>query len=373
MVTIAAGTLLGGLTLHQEQRRFNPVVELLAQQKPVFGLYAPSNRGAGRGGPGGGRGAAGAGAGAGGAGAAVAGGGAAGAAAAGAVASGVTTAASPPVTPPTPKTPAELAKDAVDYKLGDYVFDGSMEGANNFDRAYGGFGDFVKGMGDAAPLQKSPTLRMTHPLFVKTPMIAVDPKVAGERIARQLNLGVSGVVFVGVESADEVKQGLAMMRFKSKGGTRPEDVGNAPGYWGMSEKEYKNKADVWPLNPKGELVNFTIVESKEGLAHIREIAAVKGIGVLFPGAGTLRGVFSTRDSSGRTVRDTVGWEGAIQQVLAACKEFKVACGYPAGAADIEMRMQQGFSVFVINWGEMGFKAVDIGRKVAGRTDTPGGE
>ena len=56
----------------------------------------------------------------------------------------------------------------------------------------------------------------------------------------------------------------------------------------------------------------------------------------------------------------------IQQVLAACKEFNVPCGYPAGAADIEMRMKQGFSVFVIGWGEPGFKAVEIGRGVSGR-------
>ncbi len=105
-------------------------------------------------------------------------------------------------------------------------------------------------------------------------------------------------MFVGVESAAEVKAGLAAMRFKSKGGTRPEDVGSAPAFWGMSEKEYKEKADLWPLNPNGELVNWTIVESKEGLAHVREIAAVKGIGVLWPGAGTLRGVFSTQQPDG---------------------------------------------------------------------------
>jgi hypothetical protein len=44
----------------------------------------------------------------------------------------------------------------------------------------------------------------------------------------------------------------------------------------------------------------------------------------------------------------------------------VACGYPANENDIEMRMKQGFSVFVIGWGDAGFRAVDIGRKVAGR-------
>jgi 2-keto-3-deoxy-L-rhamnonate aldolase RhmA len=108
------------------------------------------------------------------------------------------------------------------------------------------------------------------------------------------------------------------------------------------------------------------VESKEGLAHVREIAAVKGISVLFPGAGTLRGVFTTTDAEGKRNFDADGWEAAIQQVLAACKEFNVPCGYPANQSDIEMRMKQGFSVFVIGWGEPGFKTIEIGRKLAGR-------
>jgi 4-hydroxy-2-oxoheptanedioate aldolase len=156
------------------------------------------------------------------------------------------------------------------------------------------------------------------------------------------------------------------MRFKANGGTRPDAVGEAPAVWGVSEHEYRQKADLWPLNPDGELINWTIVESKEGLAHVREIAAVKGIGALWPGAGTLRGVFSTTNSAGERVVDTVAWENAIQQVLAACKEFNVPCGYPANANDIEMRMKQGFSVFVMNWGDAGFKAIEIGRQASGR-------
>src|SRR6185503_18702325 len=151
--------------------------------------------------------------------------------------------------------------------------------------------------------------------------------------------------------------------------TRPDDVGNAPAVWGMSDPDYKKKADLWPLNPDGELINWTIVESKEGLAHVREIAAVKGIGVLWPGAGTLRGVFSSTSAAGERVVDTAAHENAIQQVLAACKEFQVPCGYPATANDIEMRMKQGFSVFVMNWGDAGFKAVEVGRKAAGRPAT----
>lgn len=308
----------------QAPRHLNPVVDLLAQKKAVFGLYAPANRRPGRGGP-------------------------------------------VPADAPPSKSPAELAREAIANSTADYLFDGTMEG--DFDRGLSQFTEFMKGMTDGGTILKragTPLRQFNQPLFVKTHEIAPDPALANERIAKQLNLGVTGIVLVDVKTADEARQGIAAMRFKSQGGTRPDDVGNAPAVWGMTETLYKEKADVWPLNPNGELVNFTIVESKEGLANVREIAAVKGIGVLFPGAGTLRGVFTTTDANGQRVFDEQAWEGAIQQVLAACKEFNVACGYPATANDIEKRIQQGFSVFIISWGEAGFRAVEIGKKATGR-------
>jgi 2-keto-3-deoxy-L-rhamnonate aldolase RhmA len=307
----------------QHTPHLNPMIDLHAQKKPLFGLYAPANRGAGRRGAGG-------------------------------------DPSAPAPAPPPQKTPAELVKDALAYDKSDFIFNGNMEGG--VDRGIGPFTDFVTALMDNA----TPAVRWQHPLSVKTPKIADDPAKAVENISRQLNLGVSTIVFVGVESADEVKTGLAAMRFKSKGGTRPEDVGIAPKYWGMTDAVYRERAEVWPLNPAGELTNWTIVESKAGLAHVREIAAVKGISVLFPGAGTLRGVFSTTNAEGKRVFDAEGWEKAIQQVLAACKEFNVPCGYPATEADIETRIQQGFSVFIMNWGDPGFRAVEIGRRVTGR-------
>ena len=183
----------------------------------------------------------------------------------------------------------------------------------------------------------------------------------------QLDAGVSGIMFVEVESAEEAEMGLAAMRYASEGGTRPdESVGSAPAYWGVDEDEYRTKADLWPLDPEGELISWVIVESHEGLANVREIAAVPGIGVLWPGAGTLRGLFSTTDAEGRRVLDEEAWEHSIQQVLSACKEFDVPCGFPANADDIEMRMEQGFSVFVMGWGERGFETVEMGRAMAGR-------
>ena len=266
---VCAGALCAAVVLSgsAQSKRLNPMIDLLEQKKPVFGLYTPSSP---RGGP--------------------------------------------------VRAPGELATEALGYAKGDVLFSGSME--RNFDA---GFGPFAALVGELA---KSPA-RAKFPLATKIPAVAADPAKAVDHISRQLNLGVNTIVFVDVESAEELKQGLAAMRFKSKGGTRPDAVGSAPAYWGVSEQEYREKADLWPLNPKGELVNWTIVESKEGLAKIREIAAVKGIGALFPGAGTMRGLFTTTDENGQRLFNQEGWEAAIQQVLAACKEFNVPCGYPA--------------------------------------------
>jgi 4-hydroxy-2-oxoheptanedioate aldolase len=317
------------LTAQAPRARHNKVIALLEQKQPVFGLYAPSNRRPG-GPPGTARPAA---------------------------------AAEAPA-----RSRGELAREAAAYKLSDFVFDGSME--EHFDTTFPVFVDFAKGLAQAGVLARTPSLHLTHPMIVKAPEIAPNPGVAAANIGKQLNQGVSGVMLVTVETAEEARLGIAAMRFTSKGGARPEgDVGTAPAVWGMTEAEYRRKADLWPLNPDGELVNWTIVESKKGLENLREIAAVPGIGVLWPGAGTLRGVFTTTSSTGERTFDQAGWEGAIQQVLAACQANRIACGFPANAADIETRMKQGFSVFVMAWGDGGFKTVEAGRKIAGRSTT----
>lgn len=177
-------------------------------------------------------------------------------------------------------------------------------------RALPAFTAFTAGWTAAGPLLSRPSSRLTHPLIVKSPEL--ESGVA-EAIHTQLNLGVSGIMFPKVESAAQLREALAAMRFESQGGTRPDGaLGDAPARWGMSAGEYRRKADLWPLNPAGELINWTIIESSAGLDHVREIAAVPGVGVLWPGAGTLRGLFSTTNAAGERVLDEPAWEAAIQ-------------------------------------------------------------
>ena len=344
VVTVAGVAVLAlGVSLSGQGKHLNPVVDLLASRTPVFGTSVPAAPGGGGGNRGGG-----------------------GAAAAGAP-------ATPAPAPAPVKTPLDLAKDALAHPDIDYFFSGGMErgvatGRNGGPGAIVGFTQFADALVEAGGVTKG----RIRPLAAKTPNISradapADPAVYVDNISRQLNAGVTIINFVEVDNVDEITKGIAAMRFASKGGTRPDAIGDAPKYWGVSEKEYRAKADVWPLEPNGELLAWAIIETKEGVDNVRDIAQVKGLSAVIVGAGTLGSVFRTTNAEGQQVRDDAAWEAGIQKILAACKEFKKPCGYPAYDNDIEARMKQGFDVFIIqNFGERGFKAVEIGRKVSGR-------
>jgi 4-hydroxy-2-oxoheptanedioate aldolase len=212
-----------------------------------------------------------------------------------------------------------------------------------------------------------------HAFISKVPIVHNNVAPAQARIIEQLNAGHAGVFMQQVETAAEVRQAIAAMRFTFKGGIRPDTgIDFAAKYWGLSRADYLAKADVWPINPNGELIVYAIVESRVGVANIREIAAEPGVAAIVVGAGTLGGVFTTTNAEGQRVRDQAGFDAAVAQVIAACREFKVACGYPANnVAEVESLMARGFSVFTMqSRNEAAFAAVEAGRKLAGRPLTP---
>src|SRR5206468_3305079 len=47
--------------------------------------------------------------------------------------------------------------------------------------------------------------------------------------------------------------------------------------WGISPTEYLERADPWPMNPKGELILSVKMEDKYALANVDEITKVPGI------------------------------------------------------------------------------------------------
>jgi hypothetical protein len=68
------------------------------------------------------------------------------------------------------------------------------------------------------------------------------------------------------------------------------------------------------------------------------------------------------------MRDQAGFDAGVAKILAACKEFKVPCSYPANnPEEIEKLMAQGFSVFTMQGrNAAGFDAIAAGRRLSGR-------
>jgi 4-hydroxy-2-oxoheptanedioate aldolase len=212
---------------------------------------------------------------------------------------------------------------------------------------------FAQAMADGG-LKKNPN---SVALVTRLPIFHDDPDAARGRIAEMLNLGVQAIVFPGMESADEAQQALAAMRYASRTptGTRPAGAGDAPAFWGVSEKEYVQKAGVYPIDADGELASIFIVESVKGIENSREITRQRPT-VVFPGPGTLRSVFAG---------DMAKVEAAIQTQLASCKEFNVPCGITANASDIEQRIKEGFKVIIIYDRDYP-ETIKVGRAAAGR-------
>src|SRR5262245_21223784 len=310
----------------QSSRRLNPMIALHEKGLPVFGITHPAIV-AGRGGRGGPR------------------------------AASTVDANGSSVTPPPLPSLIDAARYTVAYKFAD--FDYNSYSSANADRF----------MGYMAAILAAGGSMSSHAFISKVPIVHTNPEAATARIIEQLNMGHAGIIMQEVENADEVRTALAAMRFKSKGGTRPDEgIGLAAAYWGLTEAQYREKADPWPLNKSGELVLWAIIESKKGIANVREIAAVPGVSVLTVGAGTLGGVFSSTGPDGTRVRDQAGFDAAVASVLAACKEYKLPCSYPANnPAEIEKLMSMGFSVFTMQArNAAAFDAITAGRRLAGR-------
>ncbi len=249
----------------------------------------------------------------------------------------------------TARTPDAAAKAAADPKM-DFIFV-NMEQVQNYKP-----GD-VRGFLQALMTNGATRNPNDHPLMTRLPIFHDDPAAARQRAAEMLNLGVHAIVWPDMESGEEARQALAAMRFS---GTRPAGGGDAPAYWGLSPEEYQRKADVYPINPEGELASIFIIESEQGIANSREITRERPT-VAIPGPGTLSRVYN---------RDMAKVEQAIQTQLAACKEFNVPCGITAGPKDIEKRIAEGFRMIIIYDRDYA-ETMAIGRKAAGRETASG--
>lgn len=190
-------------------------------------------------------------------------------------------------------------------------------------------------------------------------------------IKQVLDLGPTGILVPHVDTAADARAMVQACRFPQlKGvpdfepqGKRGIGYGWAARYWGLSGSDYASRADLWPLDPQGELVLWLMIETAAAVENIKEIAATPGVGGLFLGPSDL--AFSLGVPLGDPAVEV-----AIQKVVVAAKEAGVPLGTLCGGGEVEKRLGEGF-LFLAVGGDGGpsgsvQEAVKTGRAFKGK-------
>jgi 4-hydroxy-2-oxoheptanedioate aldolase len=129
--------------------------------------------------------------------------------------------------------------------------------------------------------------------------------------------------------------------------------------WGVSQDEYVKRADVWPLNPEGELLLGLKLEDKYALKNADANLKIPGIAFAEWGPGDMAmslGVPAGRDSiNDPRMRD------ARSTVLAACKANHKFFLNTMTPADVVAMIKEGVMI-----GPASPEATEIGRKYTKR-------
>jgi len=188
--------------------------------------------------------------------------------------------------------------------------------------------DALKNIADGLR-SKTATSRKT--LIVRIPAFHEDPAAARAHVKEIFAVGGDGVTFPHVESLDEAKQILAVLK--------------------------EEKVDVWSVdNPKGEKLAMMMLEDPTAVAQAAEFANLKGYSILACGIGSLTGALKG---------DRAGGEAGTQKVLAETKRVKRVNMLTATTDDVEKRVKEGF-LAILAQGQNPDEAIKAGRAQAGR-------
>lgn len=129
------------------------------------------------------------------------------------------------------------------------------------------------------------------------PMVSIELPIGGysESVIRSnawmiqaaLALGIHGILLCHAEDPKAVKAYVECCRyaFHTHGVGEGLDHGQrgaggegiAAGVWGLSILEYQEKADVWPLNPDGDIALGIKVESNKAAERAEELTRIPGL------------------------------------------------------------------------------------------------
>lgn len=256
----------------------------------------------------------------------------------------------------------------------DYINVGMEHGC--FDMT--GLAEYMRGLVDGGPTASG---HRSPAVIVEAPVNGIDEahvRYAAWQFRQILGRGVHGILLCQAETVDAVRafveacryphhlQGvdptlpLALDRMRgapggTRGGTAKDgrallgigtrgrgSESTASVIWGISQQDYLQRCDPWPLNPEGELLLGVKLESPEGIANCDAICAVPGLGFAEMGPGDLG--LSLGYTTLRRDPYPPEMQEARDKVLAACLRNGIAFLEGGTPANIIVRLDQGVRV-----------------------------
>jgi 4-hydroxy-2-oxoheptanedioate aldolase len=206
-----------------------------------------------------------------------------------------------------------------------------------------------------------------------TPIVRIPPNGSEKNhwLAKQaLDLGAYGIVWPHVSTVDQAYNAVAACRYPrlkaapmyEPAGLRGDAPAAAARYWGLTQQEYYQRADVWPLDPQGEILVILMIEDTQGIANLPDILKnVPGIGIVLIGEGDL-----SQELGHPRQYDYPPLLEAMAQVVGTCKEHNVAVGHPHVDSDnVDRILKEGYRLLMAA-PTRGYSALDKGRQLAGR-------
>jgi 4-hydroxy-2-oxoheptanedioate aldolase len=190
-------------------------------------------------------------------------------------------------------------------------------------------------------------------------------------LAKQaLDLGCYGIMWPHISTVEEAYNAVSACRYprlKNKplyepAGIRGDGPTQAVRYWGVSQQEYYERADVWPLAPHGEIFVILQIEDQAGVKNLRDMLKnVPGIGAIVIGEGDL----SQELGYPRQYEHKVVLE-SMAEIVAICKENNVVVGHPhVEVSNAQRVIDEGYR-FLMCSAPRSFNTLNKARELAGR-------
>jgi 4-hydroxy-2-oxoheptanedioate aldolase len=206
-----------------------------------------------------------------------------------------------------------------------------------------------------------------------TPMARVPvngAEMAQWQAKQALDMGCYGIVFPHISTVEEAANAVGACRyprlksapFYEPAGIRGDGPTAAARYWGLGQQDYYQKADVWPLNPQGEIFCILQIEDTRGVENLDDILTnVPGIGCILIGEGDL----SQELGYPRQYEHKVVLEW-MKRVVDTCKKHNVVVGHPhVEQGNVERVVKEGYRLLMCA-PVQSFSHLEAARKQTGR-------